>query len=153
MRAKIGASVKAWVVPGRRISCVAAVACGDTTLTTDTAAQNSAVLKNGVQCLTGSRYGDYQAAAIDPADGTKVWVFGEYAADTSVSADFDWGTWIGQVQFSGTSPTPPPAPTANAATGVTSNGIAKKFPFLPTPHDGRTPLRVDRDEREDERDD
>ncbi len=38
-------------------------------------------------------------------------------------------------------------------TDVTSNGIAKKFPFLPTPHDGRTPLRVDRDEREDERDD
>jgi len=38
-------------------------------------------------------------------------------------------------------------------TGVTSSGITKKFPFLPTPHDGRTPLRVDRDEREDERDD
>ena len=38
-------------------------------------------------------------------------------------------------------------------TAVTKNGIAKKFPFLPTPHDGRTPLPVDRDEPEDERDD
>jgi hypothetical protein len=46
VRAKIGASVKAWVVPGRRISCVAALAVGDTTLTTATAA--SAVVRLSV---------------------------------------------------------------------------------------------------------
>jgi hypothetical protein len=38
VRAKIGASVKAWVVPGRRISCVAALGAGDTTVTARTLA-------------------------------------------------------------------------------------------------------------------
>ena len=36
-------------------------------------------------------------------------------------------------------------------TDVTKNGIAKKFPFLPTPHDGRTRLQVESVEREQEK--
>jgi hypothetical protein len=70
--------------------------------TADTSTQGSAALKNGVQCLTGDRYGDYQGAAVDPSDGSKVWVYGEWAADTS-GADslWDWGSWVGQVQFGG----------------------------------------------------
>ncbi|MFL6212032.1 MAG: Calx-beta domain-containing protein [Pyrinomonadaceae bacterium] len=74
-------------------------------LTTDATIQDSASLKDGVQCLTGNRYGDYQGAAIDPADGTKVWLYGEWTARTAgTPVDFDWGTWIGQVSF-GTGPT------------------------------------------------
>jgi hypothetical protein len=74
-------------------------------LTTDATMQDSASLKDGVQCLTGNRYGDYQGAAVDPADGTKVWIYGEWAARTAgTPVDFDWGTWIGQVSF-GTGPT------------------------------------------------
>jgi Bacterial pre-peptidase C-terminal domain/Putative binding domain, N-terminal/Viral BACON domain len=69
-------------------------------LTIDTTTQSSSLLKAGVQCLTGARYGDYQAAAIDPADGRKVWIYGEWAADLpGVSSVSDWGTWVGQVQF------------------------------------------------------
>lgn len=95
-------------------------------LTTDTTMQSSALLKSGAQCLTGSRYGDYQGAAIDPADGTKVWVFGEYAANTaSVDSFYDWGTWVGQVQFgAGTNCSYTLSPTSNS---VGSSGASGSF--------------------------
>ncbi len=101
-------------------------------LTTDTTLQSSASLKAGTASLLKTsdedknRWGDYQGAAMDPADGSKVWIYGEYAVDLAGSSnDFDWGTWIGQVQFSGSPPPPPPppAPTASAATSVTSSGF------------------------------
>ena len=69
--------------------------------TADTQLQDSALLKAGVECLTGTRYGDYQGAAVDPADQSKVWIYGQWAASVNVGTIWDWGTWIGQVQFGG----------------------------------------------------
>jgi len=64
----------------------------------DNVTQSSAVLKAGVQCITGFRWGDYFGAAIDPADGTRVWIYGEWAKDVvGISPVWDWGTWIGAV--------------------------------------------------------
>jgi hypothetical protein len=78
-------------------------------LTTDVGAQGSAQLKAGTAALFKSsdedqnRWGDYQAVAVDPSDGSKVWIYGQWTVDLpGISNDFDWGTWIGQVQFSGT---------------------------------------------------
>lgn len=102
-------------------------------LTSESALQGSASLKAGTAALTTesgetkSRWGDYQGAAIDPADGTKVWIYGEYAVDLGgMTNDFDWGTWIGQVQFSGSTPAPG-APTATAATNITTNSFSANW--------------------------
>lgn len=73
--------------------------------------QASASLKSGNLCITGNRWGDYFAAAVDPADTSKVWVYGAWAADVpGVSLPWDWGTWVGQVQF----PQPTPCPTVSS---------------------------------------
>ncbi len=50
---------------------------------------------------TRNRWGDYLGIALDPADNSKVWMFGQYAASevgTGVNAD-RWGTWFGQASF------------------------------------------------------
>ena len=63
--------------------------------------QGSAQLKAGTECITSGRWGDYFAAALDPAETNKVWIFGEWAENLSgVGPEWDWGTWIGQVGFS-----------------------------------------------------
>ncbi|MGA9996322.1 MAG: NF038122 family metalloprotease [Pyrinomonadaceae bacterium] len=115
-------------------------------LTTDTGAQGSAQLKAGTATLSkrsgtsSNRWGDYQGAAVDPSDGSKVWIYGEWAVSLSgVSNDFNWGTWIGQVQFPGTTPTPPSAPTANAATSVTSSSFTANW----SSSSGATGYRLD----------
>jgi Calx-beta domain/Fibronectin type III domain len=102
-------------------------------LTSESALQGSASLKAGTAAITTesgetkSRWGDYQGAAIDPSDGTKVWIYGEYAVDLAgITNDFDWGTWIGQVQFSGSTP-PPSAPTATAATNIATNSFSANW--------------------------
>jgi len=66
----------------------------------ETSLQGSALLKSGNLCITGGRWGDYFSAAVDPADGSRVWIYGAWAADVlGVSLPWDWGTWIGQVTF------------------------------------------------------
>jgi Cohesin domain len=73
--------------------------------------QASALLKGGNLCITGDRWGDYFAAAVDPADTTKIWIYGAWAADVpGVPLPWDWGTWIGQVQFG----TPVQCPTVSS---------------------------------------
>jgi len=50
---------------------------------------------------TRNRWGDYLGIALDPADNSKVWMFGQYAArevGTGPNAD-RWGTWFGQASF------------------------------------------------------
>ncbi len=44
-----------------------------------------------------NRWGDYSGAVVDPADPSKLWLFGEYAASTTNN----WGTWAGQVAITG----------------------------------------------------
>ncbi len=70
--------------------------------TTDTTLQGSTLLKSGetnyVNPASGkNRWGDYSGAVVDPADPSKLWLFGEYAASTVNH----WGTWAGQVAISG----------------------------------------------------
>ena len=70
--------------------------------TTDTTLQASTLLKSGetnyVNPASGkNRWGDYSGAVVDPADPSKLWLFGEYAASTTNH----WGTWAGQVAISG----------------------------------------------------
>jgi hypothetical protein len=68
--------------------------------TTDAATQASALLKAGQTFITGYRWGDYFGIARDPTDGSKVWVYGEWAKDCpGLDSVWDWGTWIGQVSF------------------------------------------------------
>ena len=83
-----------------------------TRATTDTTLQGSALLKSGetnyLNPASGkNRWGDYSGAAVDPADPSKLWLFGEYAASTVNH----WGTWAGQVAISG-APLPTATPTA-----------------------------------------
>ncbi len=67
------------------------------------AAESSALLHAGVQCITGFRWGDYFGAAVDPALPRRAWVFGQWASDEpGISAVWDWSTWVGQVMFTGT---------------------------------------------------
>ncbi len=92
--------------------------------TTDTTLQASTLLKVGemnyLNPASGkNRWGDYSGAAVDPADPSKLWFFGEYAA----SPVNTWGTWAGLVAISGAplltstpiaTPTPTPTPTPTA---------------------------------------
>ena len=74
--------------------------------TTDSTTQAGALLKAGQLCITGFRWGDYFGAAPDPSDGTRVWIYGEWAKDLAgVSSDWDWGTWLAQVGFGNPNPT------------------------------------------------
>ena len=69
-------------------------------LTTDSSTQPSAQLKAGETYYTGGRWGDYFGIANDPADTSRVWIYGEWAKDVSgIDSDWEWGTWIGQVTF------------------------------------------------------
>lgn len=48
-----------------------------------------------------NRWGDYLGIALDPADDSKVWMLGQYAAsEVGGGANADrWGTWIGELSF------------------------------------------------------
>ncbi len=81
---------------------------------TDATLQGSTLLKAGetnyLNPASGkNRWGDYSGAAVDPADPSKIWFLGEYAA----SPANHWGTWAGQVAIlSAPPPTPTPTPPA-----------------------------------------
>lgn len=85
-------------------------------LATDTpgALAASTLLRAGGGAQTDSlgRMGDYNGAAMDPADPSKVWVSGEYIRATALR---DWGTYIAQVMFT-TGPTPTLALALNTHT-------------------------------------
>ena len=77
----------------------------------------STVLRAGEVLHDSGRWGDYMGAAVDPADPNYVWVVGQYAKDTGSSGptgNWDWGTYIGAVSFSGT----------NCQAGVDTDGDA-----------------------------
>ncbi len=67
----------------------------------DAALQASAELKAGEARYViedgndVNRWGDYSGIAVDPANPTHVWMYGEYAA----SPQHTWGTWIGASKF------------------------------------------------------
>lgn len=72
----------------------------------DSGLRASAELKAGqanyLKTFTGdsNRWGDYSGIAVDPANPTRVWIFGEYAASPANT----WGTHIGQVTFEAVNP-------------------------------------------------
>lgn len=64
-------------------------------------AQGEKVLKKGKGSQTGtSRWGDYSALTVDPADGCTFWYTSEYYQPTS---QYNWRTWIGKFKFPGCS--------------------------------------------------
>src|SRR5262249_45543651 len=71
-----------------------------------------------------ARWGDYQGAAIDPSDMSKVWIAGQWATSLGYVYDYNWGTWIGELQFPVTVPA---APTANSASNVTSTSFTANW--------------------------
>lgn len=40
-----------------------------------------------------NRWGDYNGICLDPEDGNKIWIYGEYATATIT----DWSTWVGSI--------------------------------------------------------
>lgn len=96
-----------------------------TRATVDLATQSSVPLKAGTVALakrtgtSAARWGDYGGIALDPADGSRVWVYGEYATPLAgIANDFMWGTWIGGLQFPVVLP-PTIVATAESTTSVT----------------------------------
>lgn len=101
-----------------------------TRATTDTTLQGSTLLKSGetnyLNPASGkNRWGDYSGAAVDPADPSKLWLFGEYAASPANT----WGTWAGQVAISGV-PLPTPTPTATPTQTPTPTPTARRLPRI-----------------------
>jgi hypothetical protein len=52
------------------------------------------ILKLGTTIELSDRYGDYFAASPDPADGSSIWIAGEYHALST------WSTYIAQLHIS-----------------------------------------------------
>src|SRR6266849_8776505 len=88
----------------------------------------------GAQAYTGTRWGDYGAAASDPSDGSKVWVAGEWSNVLSGYNFPSWSTEIGRISripslcvlTSFTTDVPPPQLTSTtvnlmAAAGCVTN--------------------------------
>jgi hypothetical protein len=94
-------------------------------LTSDSGTQGSASLKGGTTTLfepsgaSSNRWGDYQGVAMDPSDGSKVWIAGEWATDLGLSNDYNWSTWTGQVQFTASTLNPPTGVLATATSTTT----------------------------------
>jgi hypothetical protein len=71
----------------------------------------------GQKAYSGTRWGDYSGAGIDPIDQTAVWVAAEYA--TNASTGLNWGTEIAQARV-----IPAPSPTATATATATPTATA-----------------------------
>jgi hypothetical protein len=62
--------------------------------------QPSTVVHAGVECITGTRWGDFAGATVDPAGFRRIWLYGEWADNLPCCDSVnDWGTWAGRVQF------------------------------------------------------
>lgn len=87
------------------------------------------VLAGGWGAYGGSRWGDYSAAAPDPANGSAVWVTGEYAASSTDS--YDWGTATGEMILTPpptVTPTPVPSATPTSTPSPTSTPAGSATP-------------------------
>jgi len=97
----------------------------------------STLLRAGEVVHTSGRWGDYQGAAVDPADPTCVWVVGQYAKDTSSGSDWDWGTYVAASSYTGGCATPTPTPTPTP----TRTSTPTRTP-TPTPTHTPTPTKL-----------
>ncbi len=68
--------------------------------------QGSAQLRAGQGCyvrtdsIGRNRWGDYNGAAVDPANANRTWIFSEYASGTSATCGNNvWGTHVGQTTW------------------------------------------------------
>ena len=80
-----------------------------------------------------SRWGDYSAMTVDPADDCTFWYTNEYIPSNGA---FNWKTRIGSFKFSGcggTTPTPTPIPPTPTPTGVPPTPTPTGVPPTPTP--------------------
>ncbi len=56
--------------------------------------QDPVVIASGSQSVTDGRYGDYFSGALDPSNGTKSWVAGQYMHLTPSGSSSRWSTFI-----------------------------------------------------------
>jgi hypothetical protein len=102
----------------------------------NTMPQGETSLIVGAGSQTGSnlsRWGDYSAMTVDPADGCTFWYTNEYIPSNGA---FNWKTRIGSFKFSscgGTTPTPTPIPPTPTPTGVPPTPTPTGVPPTPTP--------------------
>src|SRR6266404_3914725 len=111
-------------------------------LTTDTQWEGSNGIHNGLSFYYSAdssnrnRWGDYNGAALDPADGS-MWLASQYAQTTS-----QWNTWVGQIASFGpapsATPTPTPTPTPVASPTPTPTATPRVSP-TPTPTPSAVP--------------
>ncbi len=78
----------------------------------------------GSQSITGlSRWGDYSAMTIDPADDCTFWMINEYYSSQANGSSGNWQTRIGSFKFPGcVSTSPAPAVLTTGATAVGQTG-------------------------------
>ena|GEM_PF-3105388 len=93
------------------------------------------LVRPGAVAYSGSRWGDYSGAAVDPSNPGEVWTAGEYAAGPSGS---NWGTWLSGLSALSPTPTPTPAPTATPTPAPTVTPLPTPSP-TPTPAPTATP--------------
>jgi hypothetical protein len=70
--------------------------------------QSPQLIHAATTSYSGSRWGDYSGAGVDPSDESQVWLNGEI---TSGVGNGNWGTWIAEVSATGGTPSPSPTPT------------------------------------------
>ncbi len=111
--------------------------------------QTSTLLQAGAECITGTRWGDYSGAAVDPVGFRRIWLNNEWAANSACgacTAIWDWSTWVARVQF-GVVTT---IGVYNSATGIwyernsNSTGVADtQFTYGPGGNPGWIPISGD----------
>jgi hypothetical protein len=86
-----------------------------------------------------SRWGDYSAMTIDPADGCTFWYTNEYIP---ANGSFNWKTRIGSFKFASCGGTPTPTPTPGPTNTPTPGPTSTPTPLptnTPTPAPTNTP--------------
>jgi hypothetical protein len=146
-RVDSGVATTMYAHPSLAVSATGAMVVGYTRFTTGTFASSAyryraagdaagtlrgeVVLKAGeaayVKRLGGSenRWGDYSSATVDPVEGERFWVVGEYAETARVGTlgtTSQWGVWVGSLTGAGAAPG---ADTAGIYIGSTGSWFLK----------------------------
>ena len=84
--------------------------------------EGTIIAGSGSQTGGLSRWGDYSAMRIDPADDCTFWYTTEYL---QADGSFNWSTEVGSFKFNSCTNTPPPPPAAPSNLVATANGAVE----------------------------